>query len=592
MADDYNEDQVGIPYLTGPADFVGERPVPSRWTTCDDAVANAGDILVTVKGAGIGKLAIADADRTYISRQLMAVRPIGVLSRFLVTVLYTLADQLRSQQVGIAIPGIGRDDLLQALVLLPPLAEQRRIVAKVDELMGLLDELEQARDEREARRAAFRDSALAALQNAEDAQAAHAAWTRIATNLADCLTDPADIAPLRQTILQLAVRGRLVPQDATEGLAAELQAQIDKGVSALVKSGSIRAPKLAEPIAEHERIHDLPRNWLLLRLGTIAGLINGDRGKQYPSKDDFVDSGVAFINAGHLRDGRVSFAEMNYITEERFESLRSGKVQFNDILYCLRGSLGKSGIVVSDHTGAIASSLLIIRSPDGVLPNYLLSVLASPYGAALIRRFDNGSAQPNLAAGNVSRYPIPLPPLAEQRRIVARIDALMAICDELEQQLNEAKAHQSAFAAAAVHHLDLTPDLSAPLPDDPDPWPQPTPEQIDRVLAHLPDLHGDRARLAADRLWQDLEPNKLFVPFNWNAWKVGHAIVNMKPGWQASVARADTKTIQRLFTTTIRANAFCEGVWDDAVRGGLITAMLQRLAEIRESMEPSESTAV
>jgi type I restriction enzyme, S subunit len=90
---------------------------------------------------------------------------------------------------------------------------------------------------------------------------------------------------------------------------------------------------------------DLPSGWAWLNLGTLAEFINGDRSKNYPSKQHQVTSGIPFINAGHLRGRRVDLTEMNFITEERFQLLRSGKVRKNDILYCLRGSLGKAAIV-------------------------------------------------------------------------------------------------------------------------------------------------------------------------------------------------------------------------------------------------------
>ena len=99
-----------------------------------------------------------------------------------------------------------------------------------------------------------------------------------------------------------------------------------------------------------------------MRLGDIAQLINGDRGKNYPSQSDIAQKGeIPFVNAGHLNGKGIDFKEMNYISEEKYNKLNSGKFQKDDILYCLRGSLGKKAIVSSNINGAIASSLVIIR---------------------------------------------------------------------------------------------------------------------------------------------------------------------------------------------------------------------------------------
>jgi type I restriction enzyme, S subunit len=111
---------------------------------------------------------------------------------------------------------------------------------------------------------------------------------------------------------------------------------------------------------ESSLIEDLPEGWIWCELGDLAALINGDRGKNYPNRSALVEVGIPFINAGHLEDGIIQMSEMNYINEERFNILGSGKVRPKDILYCLRGSLGKIAIVKDIEKGAIASSLVII----------------------------------------------------------------------------------------------------------------------------------------------------------------------------------------------------------------------------------------
>ena len=144
----YNTNGEGLPYLTGPADFSSDGPIATRWTTERKAVALQGDLLLTVKGAGIGKTNILKFEEAAISRQLMAVRAVGLHRDFLALVLESIREDLRAAQVGIAIPGIGRADVEDIELLLPPESEQERIVATVDELMRTCDDLELALLER------------------------------------------------------------------------------------------------------------------------------------------------------------------------------------------------------------------------------------------------------------------------------------------------------------------------------------------------------------------------------------------------------------------------------------------------------------
>ena len=176
------------------------------------------------------------------------------------------------------------------------------------------------------------------------------------------------------------------------------------------------------------------QDWTYKKLGEVAYFINGDRGRNYPSQNDFVESGIPFINAGHLNDGKIDFESMNYINEAKFNSLNSGKIKEGDILFCLRGSLGKRAIVNGLERGAIASSLVILRC-ETVLNQYLYYFLGSPIISRHIQKSNNGSSQPNLSAKSVSNFNIPVPPAAEQERIVAELDLLQGIIEKKKEQL-------------------------------------------------------------------------------------------------------------------------------------------------------------
>lgn len=333
---------------------------------------------------------------------------------------------------------------------LPPLAEQSRIVTRVEELMQLCDALE-AQGQLEAEQHARLVSTLFdSLLQSDTPEALADNWQRIATHFDLLLDRPEAVDALEQTILQLAVRGLLVPQDSTDEPASVLLQKIRTEKDHLIAQGKIKRDKPLPPITDEEKPFDLPVGWEWVRLASLAAFENGDRGSNYPSRSNFVDQGIAFINAGHLTNERIDYAEMNYITVQNFDALRSGKVKAGDILYCLRGSLGKFALVDTNNLGAIASSLVIIRVALPDLAAYVMRYLKTPLAATLISRFDNGTAQPNLGAGDLAKFVVPLPPLAEQSRIVARINELHALCAELRLQLKASQLTQSHLADALV----------------------------------------------------------------------------------------------------------------------------------------------
>lgn len=269
---------------------------------------------------------------------------------------------------------------------------------------------------------------------------------------------PNGIKKLRELILELAVRGKLVPQDPSDEPAGELLKRITEEKARLVAKGEIKKQKPLATISEEEKPFALPMQWAWTRLGSIASLENGDRSSNYPNKSQLVDSGIPFINAGHLKNGLVDLQSMNFITRDCYDRLRAGKVQDGDILFCLRGSLGKSAIVRGVSEGAIASSLVIVRMTYSFSKEYLMGYFYSPLAFQMVKRFDNGTAQPNLSAADLNRFLVPLPPLAEQNRIAAKVDELMALCDRLEAQQADGERAHAQLVQALLNSLTQASD--------------------------------------------------------------------------------------------------------------------------------------
>lgn len=254
---------------------------------------------------------------------------------------------------------------------------------------------------------------------------------------------------LRQSVLQAAMQGKLTTQKAEDGDARELLLAIREEKEKLVKEKRIKKEKPLAPIADGEIPFDIPENWVWCRLGEIYCVLNGDRGKNYPAKSSLKHEGnIPFISALNLNGYNVAVDDkLLFATQEQYNKLNAGKLKYNDTVLCIRGSIGKHGRF-QFNVGAISSSLVIIRpyvTQD--LAEYLGFYLDSNIFTLEVTKYNNGTAQPNLAAADLKKFIIPLPPLPEQQRIVARVDALMKEIDELEQTEKELEAIKAAFPA-------------------------------------------------------------------------------------------------------------------------------------------------
>ena len=187
----------------------------------------------------------------------------------------------------------------------------------------------------------------------------------------------------------------------------------------------------------------MKEGWELKTLGDVATFINGDRSTKYPSKKDYVVDGIPFVNAGNLSKAGLALASLNFISQSKYDSLTQGKFVEGDILFCLRGTLGKHSIVQNGLKGAIASSLVIIRTKNGFCNKYISYYL--DYKQPFIERLNNGAAQPNIPAKTMKGFSILLPSNEKQQQsIVDYLDSAFAKIDAMkanaEKALNEAKA--------------------------------------------------------------------------------------------------------------------------------------------------------
>lgn len=236
---------------------------------------------------------------------------------------------------------------------------------------------------------------------------------------------------LKSSILQYAIQGKLVEQRSEEGTGEELFAQIQEEKKRLIAEKKIKKEKPLPEITEDEKPFDIPESWIWVRLSQIWSILNGDRGKNYPAKSTLSKTGIPFISAINL-NGKTVVEDENLLclSQIQYDKLVNGKLQKNDVVVCIRGSLGKHGVYPFDQ-GAIASSLVILRNYFFNIcdDEFLLLYLDSPLFFSEIKKYDNGTAQPNLAAKSLEQFLIPLPPLYEQKRIVAKIEELLPLVE-------------------------------------------------------------------------------------------------------------------------------------------------------------------
>ncbi len=415
----------------------------------------AGDVLIAMYGATIGKTAILEVPATTNQAVCACTTFDDFANTFLLMLLKAYKHRFTTMGVGGAQPNISREKIIATVIPLPPLSEQHRIVAKVDELMTLCDKLEGEQEENSATHQTLVETLLDTLTNVEKPEEFTQSWQRIAEHFDMLFTTEKSIDKLQETILQLAVMGKLVVQDPDDEPASVLFEKIVEEKERLIKEGKIKKQKVLPEITDDEKLFDLPNKWLWVKFGILSEFINGDRGKNYPNKSEYVDEGVPWINTGHIESsGYLTITHMNYITRDKYDSLRSGKIQKGDLVYCLRGAtFGKTAFIEPYEEGSIASSLMIIRPYTLDLNKYIFKYLTSPFGKNQLLRFDNGSAQPNLSANNVKLYAFPLPPIAEQKRIVKKVDELMALCDKLRISLRELQTTQVNLADTVAKQL-------------------------------------------------------------------------------------------------------------------------------------------
>ena len=385
--DKYNANGDGIPYITGASNIENGSVIINRWTEYGKAFAYKGDLLLTCKGT-VGTMAILDEPQVHIARQIMAIRTTGEIGiLYIQVVLETLVASLKAAAKSM-IPGIAREDVLKSLLPLPPYAEQKRIVSKLSEIAQFVAMY------------SLRENAL----------------NRLYSSFPD---------QLRKSILQMAVQGKLIPQDPTDEPASVLLERIRAEKQRLVKEGKIKKDKHESVIFRRDNSHyekldgierciddeipfEIPKNWKWTRFGQVISLLSGTDFK--PEEYNDKQQGVPYIT------GASSLSEHGVLIN-RWTEVPRVIVKRGDVLLVCKGS-GYGKTVICDIDEAhIARQIMAIKKMTTLDMPYIRVFLQANFEQ--IKSKGQGVI-PGIDRNSVLNLLFPLPPLLEQRHIVEK----------------------------------------------------------------------------------------------------------------------------------------------------------------------------
>lgn len=335
-------------------------------------------------------------------------------------------------------------DFVAAPWPIPPLAEQRRIVAKVDELMALCDALEGESAAALAAHQTLVETLLATLAGSSDTADVAANWHHLETHFDTLFTTEASVDALRQTVLELAVRGRLVERDQGEDPASDLitgwqnakQEKLEQGGDRRVKPAGI---PLKPPFS-------LPAHWAIQSFENIFLFIDY-RGNTPPKTED----GIPLITAKNIRMGYLDREPREFVSPATYKSwMTRGFPKVGDLFFTTEAPLGNVCLNDIDEAFAIAQRTICLQPYGKANTSFLAMAIMSRSMQRVIDEAATGMTARGIKAAKLKIIPLPIPPAAEQERIVAKVDALMALCDDLKGRITDTGQTQMRLAHAIV----------------------------------------------------------------------------------------------------------------------------------------------
>lgn len=342
---------------------------------------------------------------------------------------------------------VSRDVVLGLSIPIPPIQEQARIVARVDELMRLCDALE-AKGRLEAEQhARLLGTLLGTLTDSGTPEELAANWQRVADHFDLLLDRPEAVDALEQTILQLAVRGLLVRQDPGEASADVLLQEIEADSDRLLDTSAARAGKALAAIGEAEMRFVLPGGWAWARLSEVSNVI-----VDCPhSTAKFVETGLLCLDTNSFKDGKLLAHKLRFVSQQTFgERIARLRPEPGDLVFAREGSVGESIIIPPGTVCCLGQRVMLFRLSMRVSTEFVrLAITAQDFLDALLS-LHKGIGAKHVNVGDMRNAVVPVPPLGEQQRILARVTELRHLCTNLRQRLTASQTTQSHLAEALV----------------------------------------------------------------------------------------------------------------------------------------------
>ena len=438
-----NEDGVGLPYLDIDA---LDRNIMRRYSeqlTCPQSTDK--DILVVCDGSRSGL--VLDGKNGIIGSTLSIIDTPVFIQSYIKLIFKQGFEIFNTSMKGAAIPHLDTQKLLQNPTALPPLAEQHRIIAKVDELMGLCDQLEQQHSNAQQAHEALVSQLLATLTQSQNAAEFNDNWQRIYTHFEVLFTTEASIDNLKQMLLQLAVMGKLVPQDPNDEPASELLKRIQAEKAKLIAEGKLKKDNLLAPIKDDEKPFDLPKGWIWARFPELGEFARG-KSKHRPRNDPSLFNPPIYplVQTGEV--ARAEYLIQEYHSKYSELGLKQSKIwEQGTLCITIAANIADSAILGFD---ACFPDSVVGFSPSKILNNSKYFLYFMKTAREDLLKFAPATAQKNINLEILESVLIPIAPLAEQHRIVAKVDTLLAVCDQLKTRIQQANQQQRAIADAFI----------------------------------------------------------------------------------------------------------------------------------------------
>lgn len=412
-----------------------------RNSKSDKNMFQKGDVLYGKLRPYLNKVIVAD-ENGICTTEIIPIRVFGNIEpNYLKIALKSsyFLNYVNSKSYGMKMPRLGTRDGQIGLIPLPPVGEQHRIVAKVDELMALCDRLEAQQADAETTHTLLVKSLLDTLIQSKDQADFATNWEQIKQNFDILFNTEVSIDALKQTLLHLAVRGKLVAQDPNDEPASKLIKRI-LDEKKFIKSVKTKAPKTFCQISEEEKPYDLPKNWEWTKLETlIESLIGGGT----PSKNNpaYWGGEILWASVKDLGKSKYLTTTQDKITTE---GLKKGSklAKKGSVIVCTRMGLGK--IAIADVDVAINQDLKSLQLTKHLDLDYFVNFYRT------LNITGAGMTVAGIKQEELLSFLVPISPLAEQHRIVAKVDELMALCDHLKSSLNSSRTLQELVANTLI----------------------------------------------------------------------------------------------------------------------------------------------